>query len=75
MMHFDTELNYFGTDQLRELTEGFDRHDITKFPMSVIFEQPFFKNKLLDSFKNGNLLHTCEKSCSPEIKHNLRELM
>lgn len=75
MMHFDTELKYFGTDELRDMTEGFERHDISKFPLSTIFEQPFFKNKLLDSFKNGNLLNTCEKSCKFEIESNLKELV
>jgi MoaA/NifB/PqqE/SkfB family radical SAM enzyme len=75
MMHFDTELKYFGTTQLRDTTEGFERHDISKYPLSVIFEQPFFKNKLLDSFKTGNLLHTCEKSCKTEIEQNLKELI
>ena len=74
MMHFDTELNYFGTEQLKDMTEGFERHNIAKFPLSMIFEQPFFKNKLLDSFKNGNLLYTCEKSCHNEIEHNLKEI-
>jgi MoaA/NifB/PqqE/SkfB family radical SAM enzyme len=74
MMHFDTELKYIGTDQLRELTEGFERHDISKLPLSIIFEQPFFKNKLLDSFKTGNLQYTCEKSCQSRIKYNLEEL-
>ena len=61
MMHFDTELNYFGTDQLRDMTEGFDRHNIAKFPLST-------------SFKNGNLLYTCEKSCHNEIEQNLKEI-
>ena len=75
MMHFDTELKYFGTDQLRDMTEGFERHNISKYPLSAIFEQPFFKNKLLDSFKNGNLLYTCEKSCKSEIEENLKELI
>jgi MoaA/NifB/PqqE/SkfB family radical SAM enzyme len=74
MMHFDTELNYFGTDQLREMTEGFDRHDISKHSLSTIFEQPFFKNRLVDSFHTGNLLYTCEKSCQHDIEHNLQKL-
>lgn len=75
MMHFDTELKYFGTDQLRNMTGGFEQHDISKLPLSTIFEQPFFKNRLLDSFKTGNLLHTCEKSCQSEIEQNLKELV
>ena len=75
MMHFDTELKYFGTDQLREMTGGFEHHDISKFTLSEIFEQPFFKNKLLDSFKTGNLLYTCEKSCQTQIESNLKELV
>lgn len=74
MMHYDTELKYFGTDQLRDLTQGFERQDISKLPLSMIFEQPFFKNKLLDSFKTGNLQSTCEKSCKSKIEHNLKEL-
>jgi len=74
MLHFDTELKYFGTDQLKEITDGFERHNISKYSLSTIFEQPFFKNKLLDSFKTGNLLHTCEKSCKTEIEQNLKEL-
>jgi sulfatase maturation enzyme AslB (radical SAM superfamily) len=75
MMHFDTELKYFGTEQLKELTEGFERHDISKFSLSTIFEQPFFKNKLVDSFKSGNLQYTCEKSCKSDIEQNLKELI
>lgn len=75
MMHFDTELKYFGTDQLRDLTEGFEKHNIAKLPLSVIFEQPFFKNKLLDSFKNGNLHYTCEKSCKSDIENNLKQIL
>ena len=74
MMHFDTELKYFGRDQLLELTEGFDNQDISKLPLSVIFEQPFFKNKLLDSFKSGKLQNTCEKSCKSQIEHNLADI-
>lgn len=72
MMHFDTELKYFGTDQLRELTGEFGRHDISKFSLSTILEQPFFKNKLMDSFRSGNLLNICEKSCKKEIQNNLK---
>lgn len=72
MMHFDTELKYFGTEQLKEITGGFDKHDISKFPLSVIFEQPFFNNRLLNSFENGNLLYTCEKSCKTAIEQNLK---
>jgi len=75
MMHFDTELKYFGGDQLREMAEGFERYDISKYMLSSIFEQPFFKNKLLDSFKTGNLLYTCEKSCKTKIEQNLKELI
>jgi MoaA/NifB/PqqE/SkfB family radical SAM enzyme len=74
MMHFDTELKYPGRDQLLELTEGFDNQDISKLPLSVIFEQPFFKNKLLDSFKSGKLQHTCEKSCKSQIENNLANI-
>jgi MoaA/NifB/PqqE/SkfB family radical SAM enzyme len=71
MMHFDTELKYFGTDQLREITGGFDRHDISKHALSTIFEQPFFKNRLVESFTNGNMLYTCEKSCKDQINDNI----
>ena len=31
------------------------------------------KNKLLDSFKSGNLHYTCEKSCKAEIEYNLNQ--
>lgn len=74
MMHFDTELKYFGRDQLLELTDGFDNQDISKLPLSVIFEKPFFKNKLLDSFQNGKLQNTCLKICKSKIENSLANL-
>jgi MoaA/NifB/PqqE/SkfB family radical SAM enzyme len=74
MMHFDTELKYFGRDQLLELTDGFDNQDLSKLPLSVILDKPFFKNKLLDSFKSEKLHNTCEKSCKSQIQQNLARL-
>jgi MoaA/NifB/PqqE/SkfB family radical SAM enzyme len=74
MMHFDTEVKYFGRDQLLDLTDGFDNQDLSKLPLSVILDKPFFKNRLLDSFKSGKLHNTCEKSCKSQIQQNLASL-
>ena len=63
MMHFDTELNYFGKAQLLNLMENFDNYDLSKHTLEYILNQEFYKNKLQDSLKNGNMHYTCEKSC------------
>lgn len=69
MMHFDTELKYFGKDQLLNLMGNFDHYDLSKYNLDYILEQDFYKHKLQDSLSTGNMHYTCEKSCAHIIKN------
>lgn len=72
MMHFDTILNYPGTDQLRMMTGGFDNQDLNKHTMGEILNNKFFSHSLYDSLLNGPLHFNCERSCKSKITQNLK---
>ena len=74
MLHFDTQLDYFGTEHLRKMTDGFDKLDLAKKKMSEILVQDFFQSKLRDSFISGDWHNTCEKSCKSQIVENMESL-
>lgn len=69
MMHFDTELNYFGKDQLLNLMGDFDNYDLSKHTLEYILSQDFYKHVLQDSLRTDNMHYTCKKSCSHIIKN------
>lgn len=71
MMHFDTTLNYPGTDHLRTLTGGFHNQDLNQHTMSQVLENEFFARTLYDSLRTSNWHFNCQRSCATQIKENL----
>jgi hypothetical protein len=71
MMHFDTQLNYPGTDRLREMTGGFDNIDLARHSLSTILSSQFYASELEKSFREKNLQVNCARSCRSEIEKNL----
>lgn len=72
MMHFDTTLNYPGTDHLRELTGGFHNQDLNQYTLSQVLEHQFFAHTLHDSLKTDNWPSNCKNSfCTSQIQENL----
>jgi sulfatase maturation enzyme AslB (radical SAM superfamily) len=52
MMHFDTELQYIGTQHLRTMTGGFNQQSLVQYSMSEVLNHEFFNNKLkIDKLK------------------------
>jgi sulfatase maturation enzyme AslB (radical SAM superfamily) len=72
MMHFDTTLNYPGTDHLRALTGGFHNQDLNQHTMSQVLEHQFFTRTLHDSLKTVNWHSSCKNSCTSQITENLK---
>jgi sulfatase maturation enzyme AslB (radical SAM superfamily) len=72
MMHFDTKLNYHGTEQLQEMTGGFDQQDLHRHTLSEILDHQFFKHRLHDSLVKGQWHFNCERSCKSKIIENLK---
>lgn len=74
MMHFDTKLNYPGTEQLREMTGGFDQQDLHLHALSEILQNQFFKHSLRDSLASGQWHFNCVRSCKSQIEKNLQHV-
>ena len=72
MMHFDTQLNYPGRDQLQQLTGGFDNQDLNKYTISQILGKQFFAHTLRDSLVKGQWHFNCVRSCKSQITENLK---
>lgn len=71
MMHFDTKLNYFGTDHLSQLTGGVEKQNLNLHSLQQVLENEFFSNNLIHSLKSGNWHFNCIRSCETGIKQNL----
>lgn len=67
MMHFDTELKYPGTEQLRAMTAGFDNLDLSQLTLYEILQGDFFSRTLQESFFGEHWHETCIKSCRTQI--------
>jgi len=72
MMHFDTQLNYVGKEKLFDLTEGFEKIDLTKNTLTEILSNNFFTKNLEESLTSNNWHPTCSKSCEKIILENLK---
>lgn len=72
MMHFDTENNYFGKDQLVKLTGGLENQSLLTNTISEIFQNKFFNNNLVNSLMStkDQWHFNCERSCHSEIIKN-----
>jgi MoaA/NifB/PqqE/SkfB family radical SAM enzyme len=72
MMHFDTENNYFGKDQLTKLTGGLENQSLLTNTISEIFQNKFFNNNLVDSLMSteDQWHFNCERSCRNAIIKN-----
>ena len=71
MMHFDTKLNWPGTTQLHDMTDGFDNQDLTKYSLSDILKHKLFKHELVNSLKEGRWHISCVRNCKSQILDNL----
>lgn len=72
MMHFDTELKYFGTKHLRTMTGGFDQQDLVKYSISEILNHEFFNSILTDTLKHKKWHFNCARNCKSQILENLQ---
>lgn len=74
MMHFDTKLRYPGTDQLQQMTGGFDNQDLNQYTLSQVLDHQFFARTLYDSLKTDHWHFNCARSCKSQIKENLKHV-
>lgn len=74
MMHFDTQLKYFGTKRLNEMTGGFEQQDLSLYPLSEILNHKFFNHVLYDSLVQGKWHFNCARSCKATIIENLKHV-
>lgn len=74
MMHFDTENNYFGRDQLIKLTEDLDNQSLLTNTLSTVLSNKFFNNNLTDSLNDSeeHWHFNCQRSCKTQIIQNKR---
>jgi MoaA/NifB/PqqE/SkfB family radical SAM enzyme len=72
MMHFDTENNYYGREQLEKLTDGLENQSLLTNTISQILDNKFFNNNLVDSLMGTEEQwhHNCARSCKSEIIEN-----
>jgi len=72
MMHFDTELQYIGTQHLRTMTGGFNQQSLVQYSMSEVLNHEFFNHKLTDTLKHKRWHINCARSCKSQILKNLK---
>jgi MoaA/NifB/PqqE/SkfB family radical SAM enzyme len=72
MMHFDTENNYFGKDQMIQLTEGLDNQSLLCNTLSTVLNNKFFNNNLVESLLGPEETwhFNCQRSCKNPILVN-----
>ena len=76
MMHFDTELNYFGKDHTEKLTEGLDNQSLLINTLSTVLNNKFFNNNLVNSLlgPEEQWHFNCQRSCKQIIIENKNKL-
>lgn len=72
MMHFDTENDYFGKDQMIKLTDGLDNQSLLSNTLSTVLNNKFFNNNLIESLLDPeeNWHFNCQRSCKNLILIN-----
>jgi hypothetical protein len=75
MMHFDTELNYFGTDHMKQLTAGLDNQSLLLNTISTVLGNKFFNNNLVESLLGAEegWHFNCQRSCKEQILTNKKK--